>query len=71
MKPSEQGLFFQASQNESKEWYAIIKTYENINKYPNGDEFPITFRVNYILEDLLPVMLTSSFSGCRWVADGV
>ena len=25
MKPSEQGLFFQADQNESKEWYAKIK----------------------------------------------
>ena len=31
MKPSEQGLFFQAGQNESKEWYAMTKTYENIN----------------------------------------
>ena len=30
-KPSEQGLFFRASQNESKEWYATIKTYENVN----------------------------------------
>ena len=30
MKPSEQGLFFQASQNESKEWYAMIDTYKNI-----------------------------------------
>ena len=32
-KPSEQGsgLFFQASQNESKECYAMIKSYENIN----------------------------------------
>ena len=28
-KPSEQGLFFQASQNESKECYATIKTDEN------------------------------------------
>ena len=25
-KPSEQGSFFQASQNESKEWYATIET---------------------------------------------
>ena len=25
-KPSEQGSFFQASQNESKQWYAMIKT---------------------------------------------
>ena len=25
----------------------------------SGDEFPITFKVNYILEDLLPVMVTS------------
>ena len=25
------GLIFQASQNESKEWYAMIKTYENLN----------------------------------------
>ena len=24
-------VFFQASQNESKEWYAMIKTYKNIN----------------------------------------
>ena len=30
-KPSEQGLFFQAGQNESKEWYAMIETYKNIN----------------------------------------
>ena len=30
-KPSEQGSFCQAGQNESKEWYAMIKTYENIN----------------------------------------
>ena len=30
MKPSEQGSFFQASWNESKEWYAMIKTYKNI-----------------------------------------
>ena len=30
-KPSEQGSFFRASQNESKEWYATIKTYENVN----------------------------------------
>ena len=30
-KPSEQGSFFRTSQNESKEWYATIKTYENIN----------------------------------------
>ena len=31
MKPSEQGLFFQAGRNESKQWYATIKTYKNIN----------------------------------------
>ena len=31
MKPSEQGSFFQASRNESKQWYAMIKTYKNIN----------------------------------------
>ena len=31
MKPSEQGSFFQAGQNESKEWYAMIETYENVN----------------------------------------
>ena len=31
MKQSEQGSFFQAGQNESKEWYATTKTYENIN----------------------------------------
>ena len=31
MKPSEQGLFFQASGNESKLSYATIKTYKNIN----------------------------------------
>ena len=30
-KPSEQGSFFQAGQNESKEWYAMIETYKNIN----------------------------------------
>ena len=29
--PSEQGSFFKASQNESKEWYAMIKTYEKVN----------------------------------------
>ena len=31
MKPSEQGSFFRANQNESKEWYATIETYKNIN----------------------------------------
>ena len=31
MKPSEQGSFFQASQNESKECYARIKTYKSTN----------------------------------------
>ena len=31
MKASEQSLFFRASQNESKQWYAMIKTYKNIN----------------------------------------
>ena len=31
MKPSEQGSFFQASWNESKEWYATAETYENVN----------------------------------------
>ena len=30
MKPTEQGLFFQAGRNESKEWYATIKTYKNV-----------------------------------------
>ena len=30
-KPSEQGLFFRTSQNESKEWYATIETYKNVN----------------------------------------
>ena len=30
-KPSEQGLFFQAGQNESKECYAMIKTDKNSN----------------------------------------
>ena len=30
-KPPEQGLFFWAGQNESKEWYAMTKTYKNIN----------------------------------------
>ena len=30
-KPPEQGLFFRAGQNESKQWYATIKTYKNIN----------------------------------------
>ena len=31
MKPSEQGSFFWAGQNESKQWYAMIKTYKIIN----------------------------------------
>ena len=31
MKPSEQGLFFWDSWNESKEQYAMIKTYKNVN----------------------------------------
>ena len=31
IKPSEQGSFFPAGQNESKQWYAMIKTYKNIN----------------------------------------
>ena len=31
MKPSEQGSFFLAGQNESKEWYATMETYENVN----------------------------------------
>ena len=31
MKPSEQGSFFRANRNESKEWYAMIETYKNIN----------------------------------------
>ena len=31
MKPSEQGLFFWGSWNESKEQYAMIKTYKNVN----------------------------------------
>ena len=31
MKPSEQGLFFRAGQNESKQWYATIKTYKIIS----------------------------------------
>ena len=31
MKPSEQGSFFQAGRNESKEWYTTIETYKNIN----------------------------------------
>ena len=30
-KHSEQGLFCQARQNESKEWYATVKTYKNVN----------------------------------------
>ena len=30
MRPSEEGSFFQAGWNESKEWYAMIKTYKNI-----------------------------------------
>ena len=30
-KPSEQGSFFCASQNESKEWEGMIKTYKNVN----------------------------------------
>ena len=29
------------------------------HKYLNGDEFPITFKVNYISEDFLPVTVTS------------
>ena len=28
----------------------------------SGDEFPIAFKVNYISEDLLPVMVTSHFN---------
>ena len=31
MKPSEQGLFFWGSWNESKEQYATIKTLKNVN----------------------------------------
>ena len=31
MKPSEQGSFFRADRNESKEWYAMIETYKNVN----------------------------------------
>ena len=31
MKPSEQGSFFQTGWNESKEWYATIKTLKNVN----------------------------------------
>ena len=31
MKPSEQGSFLWTGQNESKEWYATIETYKNIN----------------------------------------
>ena len=31
MKPSEEGSFFWARWNESKEWYAMVKTYENVN----------------------------------------
>ena len=31
MKPSEQGSFFWAGWNESKEWYAMIKPYKIIN----------------------------------------
>ena len=30
MKHSEQGLFFWAGWNESKQWYAMIETYKNI-----------------------------------------
>ena len=33
------------------------------HKYLNGDEFPITFKVNYISEDLLPVTVTSRCGG--------
>ena len=29
----------------------------------SGDEFSISFKVNYISEDHLPVMVTSRFSG--------
>ena len=57
-KPSEQGLFFRAGQNESKEWYAMIKTYKK-HKYLNRDEFSINSKVNYTSEDLLPVTVTS------------
>ena len=31
MKPSEQGSFFWTGWNESKEWYAMIKTLKNVN----------------------------------------
>ena len=30
-KPSEGGSFFRTGQNESKEWYAMMKTYKIIN----------------------------------------
>ena len=30
-KPSEEGSFFGTSQNESKEWYAMMETYKIVN----------------------------------------
>ena len=39
MKPSEQGSFFQAGWNESKEWYAMIETYKNINIWVGYQRF--------------------------------
>ena len=35
----------------------------------SGDEFPIAFKVNYMSEDLLPVMVTSRFFIC-WITLG-
>ena len=64
------GLIFPS---QSKWVQGVVCYNQNLwkHKYPNGDEFPITFKVNYISEDLLPVMLTSCFFGWRGVADGV
>ena len=33
MKPSEQGSFFRAGRNESKQWYAMIKTYKKSKQW--------------------------------------
>ena len=39
MKPSEQGSFLQVGRNESKQWYAMIETYKNINIWAGYQRF--------------------------------
>ena len=48
MKPSEQGSFFRADRNESKEWYATIETYKNINISRISTVLHQTFRTGLI-----------------------